>query len=42
MAEHYKLLADEVEADMAAGLFPVPSEKYRLLGVCCYGLNLRI
>lgn len=31
MAEHYKLLADEVEADMAAGLFPVPSEKYRLL-----------
>ncbi len=31
LAEHYRLLADETEARMAAGLFPVPDEKYRLL-----------
>lgn len=31
MAEHFKLLADEVEERVGAGLFPVPNEKYRLL-----------
>jgi len=30
-AEHYKLLADEVAERVAAGIFPVPQEKYRLL-----------
>jgi benzoyl-CoA reductase/2-hydroxyglutaryl-CoA dehydratase subunit BcrC/BadD/HgdB len=29
--EHYKLLADEVGERVAAGIFPVPNEKYRLL-----------
>ena len=29
--EHYTLLADEVEERVAAGIFPVPDEKYRLL-----------
>lgn len=31
MVKHYKLLADEVQEDMANGLFPVPNEKFRLL-----------
>ena len=31
MTEHYRLLAEEVEAEVAAGLYPVPNEKYRLL-----------
>lgn len=31
LAEHYRMLADEVEEQMAQGIFPVPSEEYRLL-----------
>lgn len=31
MTEHYRLLADEAAAEMAAGKYPVPNEKYRLL-----------
>jgi len=31
MTEHYKTLADETEAEVAAGKYPVPNEKYRLL-----------
>lgn len=31
MTAHYKLLAEETEADMAAGRYPVPNERYRLL-----------
>ena len=31
LVEHYKILADEVEERIAAGVFPVPNEKYRLL-----------
>lgn len=30
-AEHYKILADETEANVRQGIFPVPDEKYRLL-----------
>ncbi|MBW1786954.1 MAG: 2-hydroxyacyl-CoA dehydratase [Deltaproteobacteria bacterium] len=28
---HYRMLADEAEAELAAGKYPVPNEKYRLL-----------
>jgi len=31
MTAHYRMLAEETEADMAAGRYPVPNEKYRLL-----------
>lgn len=31
LVEHYTLLADEVEERVAAGVFPVPNEKYRLM-----------
>lgn len=31
LADHYRLLADETEASVAQGLFPVPNERYRLL-----------
>jgi len=31
LAEHYRLLADETEGNIAQGIFPVPNEKYRLL-----------
>ncbi|MBU2548656.1 MAG: 2-hydroxyacyl-CoA dehydratase family protein [Proteobacteria bacterium] len=31
LTEHFKLLADEAEAELAAGRFPVPNEKYRLM-----------
>jgi benzoyl-CoA reductase/2-hydroxyglutaryl-CoA dehydratase subunit BcrC/BadD/HgdB len=31
LAEHYRLLADETEEQMARGIFPVPDERYRLL-----------
>ncbi len=31
LAEHYRLLADETEALVASGAFPVPGERYRLL-----------
>ena len=31
LAEHYSLLADETEQNIAKGVFPVPNEKYRLL-----------
>ncbi|MFO8050051.1 MAG: 2-hydroxyacyl-CoA dehydratase family protein [Desulfosudaceae bacterium] len=31
LAEHYQLLADETEANVRRGVFPVPNEQYRLL-----------
>ncbi len=31
LVEHYRILADEVEERVAAGIFPVPNERYRLL-----------
>jgi benzoyl-CoA reductase/2-hydroxyglutaryl-CoA dehydratase subunit BcrC/BadD/HgdB len=31
LAEHYRLLADETEERVKEGIFPVPSERYRLL-----------
>ena len=31
VTEHFKMLAQETQAEMAAGLFPVPNERYRLL-----------
>ncbi len=31
LADHYKLLLEETREDVAAGLYPVPNEKYRLL-----------
>ena len=31
LAEHYRLLADETQENIAQGIFPVPNEKYRLL-----------
>jgi benzoyl-CoA reductase/2-hydroxyglutaryl-CoA dehydratase subunit BcrC/BadD/HgdB len=31
LAEHFKLLADETEERVSAGIFPVPNEKYRLM-----------
>ena len=31
LADHYRLLADETEDNVAQGIFPVPNEKYRLL-----------
>lgn len=31
LAAHYKILADDTEANVKAGIFPVPNEKYRLL-----------
>ena len=31
LAEHYRLLADETEENVARRIFPVPNEKYRLL-----------
>ncbi len=31
LAAHNKVLADEVEANVASGIFPVPNEEYRLL-----------
>jgi benzoyl-CoA reductase/2-hydroxyglutaryl-CoA dehydratase subunit BcrC/BadD/HgdB len=31
LAEHYRLLADETEEQMARGIFPVPDERFRLL-----------
>jgi benzoyl-CoA reductase/2-hydroxyglutaryl-CoA dehydratase subunit BcrC/BadD/HgdB len=31
MTDHYKMLADETEAETAAGQYPVPGETYRLL-----------
>lgn len=31
LAEHYRLLVEETEAQMAGGIFPVPDERYRLL-----------
>ncbi|MGO9215676.1 MAG: 2-hydroxyacyl-CoA dehydratase subunit D [Syntrophales bacterium] len=31
LADHYRLLADETEENVAQGIFPVPNEKYRLL-----------
>ncbi len=31
MVEHYRLLADETEQRVAAGIYPLPNERYRLL-----------
>ena len=31
LAAHYRIVADESEADVRRGIFPVPGEKYRLL-----------
>ncbi len=31
LAEHYRLLAEETEENIAKGVFPVPNERYRLL-----------
>ena len=31
VTEHFKMLAEETEEEMAAGRYPVPNEKYRLL-----------
>ena len=31
LADHYRLLADEAEENVASGIFPVPQERYRLL-----------
>ena len=31
LADHYRLLAEETEENIARGIFPVPNERYRLL-----------